>query len=268
MTESGGVRIGEAGTLGQFVSGDTYARAASGSGSDSGYAAYQGATIAQPQNYSGYIEALYGAKQDAALAQLEAAYRKNVSELDAAGKDIAPAYEAARNRTAAESVQAQRNFAEYAAAAGLNAGTAGQAQLARSVALQNNLGSLNQAQADAFSQLDLQRTALTTEYNAAIAAAKSSGSYELAAALYQEAVRVDQALVSSTLSQAQLDYNKWNANYGLWSDEQSKSQASVDRAAELGKLWLQYGVMPSPSALKALGLTQQEVQAFLDRVNP
>jgi hypothetical protein len=53
---------------------------------------------------------------------MEAAYQKNMTELDAAEAGITPAYQAARDKTAAASEQGKRSFAEYASAKGLNSG--------------------------------------------------------------------------------------------------------------------------------------------------
>lgn len=232
--------------------------------SQGGAPVYGGSTLPAASDYSAYIRELYRAKEDAALAQMEAAYQKNMTELDAAEAGITPAYQAARDKTAAASEQGKRSFAEYASAKGLNSGASGQAELARSISLQNDLSALNRAEADAFSELDLQRARLSSEYNAAIAAAKTAGAYDLAAALYQEAVRVDQSLVSTALSQAGLDYNKWSSDYTVWQNERSGSR---DSAASYGKLWLQYGLMPSDSMLAAMGISRQDAQKLIDKIN-
>jgi len=230
------------------------------------------------RDYSSYIKDMNEARQDAALAELEAAYQKNVAELEAAGAGIAPAYQAARSRAAAEREREKRNFAEYANAHGLHSGAAGQAELARGVALQHELGAIHQAEADALAELDLHRTRTANEYQAAIAAAKAGGAYDLAAALYQEAVRVDQSLVSTALSQAGLNRNKWSADYTVWQDarsradmlaaqEQSAARNATDNAASYGELWLQHGLMPSDSMLAAMGITRKEAQRLIDRAS-
>jgi len=230
---------------------------------ENGSPVYEGTTLPTSGNYSGYIRDLYSAKENAALAELEAAYQSNVATLNASEAEVAPAYQAARNQTAGASEQAKRSFAEYAGAHGLNSGASGQAELARSVALQGNLGALGQAEADAFAALDLQRTQVANEYNAAIASAKGTGSYEMASALYQEAVRADQSLVSTALSQAGLNYNKWNSDYTVWQNEQTAADTERDTMASYGYLWLQNGIMPSEAMLRAMGLSREDAQKFI-----
>ena len=238
---------------------------------------YQSTTLPTTNNYSDYISAANEAQQEAALAELESAYKNNVSTLDASAAKIAPTYQAAKNETAATSEQSKRNFSEYANASGLNSGTSGQAELARNVTLQGNLSSLNQAQADALSSVDLQRTQLTTEYNSAIASAKASGDYELASALYQEAVRVDESLVSNALSQAGLDANQWSANYTLQQDALNRvdTQAATAKAdaqtqketmAAYGQALLQLGQMPSAEYLSAMGIDANYAQTYIAAV--
>ena len=160
-------------------------------------------------NNSDYIQQMYDAKKKAGLAALKAAYDKNVATLDAAGNKIPGVYDTARNRTAAEAAKAQKNFNQQAVAAGLSSGTSAQAALANSVALQGNLNSINQAESDALAELELQRTNIATEYENAVAQAEANGNYELAAALYQEAIRVDEFYAAQQKqldAQAQQDY--------------------------------------------------------------
>lgn len=158
---------------------------------------------------SDYLKQMYEAKKEAGLAALKAAYDKNVATVDAAGKKIPGVYDSARNRTAASAAQAQRNFNQQAAASGLSSGTSAQAQLANSVALQGNLNEINTAESNALAELELQRTNLDTEYQNAVAQAEANGNYELAAALYEEKVRVDEYLAAQEAAlrkQQQQDY--------------------------------------------------------------
>lgn len=165
---------------------------------------------ASSSDYSDYLEEMYKAQKEAGLAALKAAYDKNVATVDAAGNRIPGVYNAARNQTAATAAQTQRNFNQQATAAGLGSGTSAQAQLANSVTLQNNLNALNEAEASALAELELQRTNLSTEYENAVAQAEANGNYELAAALYEEAVRMDEYLAAQEAAlrqQQQKDYN-------------------------------------------------------------
>lgn len=258
------------------------------------------------EDYSSYLEQMYAARKQAALAELRAAYEKNLAELERAEAGVGEQYQAARNQTAGASEQFKRNYAQYAAANGLNSGTAGQAELARNVTLQNDLTSINTAEADTIAQLRLQRANAETEYNAAIAQAQAQGDYELASALYQEKVRVQEALIEAEIVQQQYALQKYQLQYqalrdsvedGQWVQElEQKSQQSADElafqqqkyAASLiqsqkeaedklaqdrrealaayGKTYLSMGVMPSEAMLEAMGITQAEAQEYITAV--
>lgn len=152
-----------------------------------------GATV---NDYSDYIKEYHKAQEDAALADIENAYKKNTATLDRAGKEIPVQYEGARNQAAGNAARTQRNNDLYAAAAGLGSGTGAQARLATGVALQNNLNDINKAEAAAKADIELQRTQLATDYENAIAKAKANGNATLADALYKEYVRADESLVA------------------------------------------------------------------------
>ena len=226
---------------------------------------------AYPLNdYSDYIREMYEAKQQAALAQLEEAYEKNMAQLEHSRGEISPAYQQARNQAAALSEQQKRNFGEYAAAQGLNSGTGGQAELARSVALQNDLSQLNQAEADALAQLELQRSQTQADYNSAIAQAQADGDYQLAYALYQEKVRLDEALRQQLEQQAQWEAQQREWDYQLQRDQVSDQRYAQgleeDRQAQLaqyGQMWLSQGLMPSEEMLSAMGLDAQTARLYL-----
>ncbi len=187
------------------------------------------AAAAAPQvnDYSGYLEEMAKAKKEAAIAQLQAAYEKNLAQLDKAGEDITPAYTAARNAAAGQAEKSKRQFNEYAAANGLGSGAGGQAQLAIGNQLQGTLGDLDAREADALSALELQRTQTQLNYNAAIAKAQADGDYELAEQLYREKVRQDEAMVDQMKWQAQQDYQK--AYFG-WQQEQADRSAALQQA--------------------------------------
>ena len=173
----------------------------SGSGSRSGGGT--GASSGGVNDYSEYIEEMNRAQQEAALAELRAAYEKNLAGMDRTQQSISPTYQAARNQAAGNAARQQQAFNEYAAAYGLNSGTAGQAQLAMSNALQGNLSGIDTAEANALSDLELQRSQTEIDYNNAIAQAKAEGNYQLAQQLYTEKVRVDEALQAQIAQAAQ-----------------------------------------------------------------
>lgn len=162
-----------------------------------------GASSGGVNDYSEYIEEMNRAQQEAALAELRAAYEKNLAGMDRTQQSISPTYQAARNQAAGNAARQQQAFNEYAAAYGLNSGTAGQAQLAMSNALQGNLSGIDTAEANALSDLELQRSQTEIDYNNAIAQAKAEGNYQLAQQLYTEKVRVDEALQAQIAQAAQ-----------------------------------------------------------------
>lgn len=189
-----------------------------------------GASAPRVNDHSDYIQAMAQAKREAAIGRLQAAYEKNLAQLDQAKGEIAPAYEAARNRAAGQAAQSRRQFNEYAAAHGLASGLGGQAQLALSNHLQGTLGDLSAREADAVSKLELERAQAEADYNAALAQARSEGDYELARQLYDEKVRQDEALAQWAKWQAQQDYQ---SSYFDWQRQQARrSEERQDALAE------------------------------------
>lgn len=247
------------------------------------------------QDQSSYLEQLYAAKKAASLAALESAYKQNVAAIDRAGEGLEESYQNARNQTAGASELAAREFAEYAAAAGLNNGTAGQAELARGVTLQNNLNTLNSQEAQSIADLELQRANAETEYNSAIAQAEAQGNYELASALYQEKVRVQNALINAEIQEYQNALSEYSLNYQAqrdavgdsqwqqsfnqnmaqqqWQNAQTAQQyansqatAQKETLASYGQAFLQNGIMPSTDMLAAMGITSADAQAYINAI--
>lgn len=171
------------------------------------------------EDYSAYLEQMYAAKKASALAQLQAAYESNLAALERAGAGVADQYQAARNSTVGASELAKRNFAEYAAASGLNSGTGGQAELARNVTLQNGLNTIDTAEADTLADLELRRADAETQYNSAIAQAEADGDHALASALYQEKVRVQNALLDLEIQQQKLELERYQLSYQAQRDQ-------------------------------------------------
>lgn len=248
------------------------------------------------QDNSSYLEDLYAAQKASALSSINAAYEKNLAALDRAEVGLAESYQNARNETAGASELAKRNFAEYAAAYGLNSGAGGQAELARNVTLQNNLNSINTQEAQSAADIALQRANAEVEYNDAIVQAEQQGNYELAAALYQEKVRVQEALLNAQIQQAQMEYqayrdsvgdNQWQAsfdntvaqqdfsnyytmlqyynalaqqNYSNLTNQSAQTQSDL---ATNGWALLKAGVMPTDSMLAAIGIDSSAAQAYI-----
>jgi len=160
-----------------------------------------------------YIKDLYAQKQQASIDALNAAYSSNSATINASKAALPATYQEAKNTTAGQSAVEKANFNEYAAASGLNNGTAGQAQLSFSNQLQGNLSTLDRKQAADTAALDLQMTQLTTDWKAKVAAAFNEGNYELANALYQnyqteKAATLEQSRYDQSLATSQQQYNQ------------------------------------------------------------
>lgn len=175
------------------------------------------------------IEELNRLARESALAELRGAYEKNLAGLDRTQQAIAPTYQAARNQAAGQAELQKRQFAEYAAANGLNSGAGGQAQLAMNNALQGSLSDLSTQEASSLADLELQRSQTESDYNNAIAKARADGDYQLASQLYQEKVRVDEAMREQMMWQAQQDFQ--NAQFD-WQKQVTQGQMDSDAAQQ------------------------------------
>lgn len=204
----------------------------------------------QVEDYSDYLTRMYEAKKQSAMAELKNAYDNSVAELDRAEAGLAEGYRAARNETAGAHEQERRNFAQFAAANGLNSGTAGQAELARGVTLQNNMNTIRTAEAGAVADLTLQRAQAETEYNAAIAQAEYTGEYELAAALYEEKVRVQEALTEAEIRRQQYALERYQLQYQAQRDAVADQRYESEQALELQKYRDSLALQQAAQALK------------------
>ena len=160
--------------------GGLYGSSGGGSGSGSGY--------------EDYLRSMYGSALASQLENLKSSYEQNLSDLDASGKKTDAGYVEQKRQTTGDAAQSAANWREMANAYGLNSGAIGQANLAQSNQLQSNLNTLGTAQAAAQEEIERQRTLLGQQYQSAINEAKANNNYQLAQALYQEAVRAEEAL--------------------------------------------------------------------------
>ena len=212
---------GYAGTSGGYgggVSGGAISR------KSSGYTEPQ-----QVNDLSDYLRDMYRQQMQANLSALEGAYNANVTRLRRQGELAPRKYDAMRNLAAAQNELSRRNFGEYAAARGLNTGTSGQAELARSAELQRNLADLGAQEAEASGNLESELTALDQQYNAAVAQAQASGNADLANALYQELVRRQSAAAAQ--AEADAEQQRWLAEF-----EASRKDAADNLALAYAKL--------------------------------
>lgn len=219
------------------------------------------------EDLSDYLTQMHEAQKRAALAQINNAYQQNVNAINRAGEGVDTRYQNARNQAAGASELAARNFNEYAAASGLNSGAGGQAELARNVALQNSLGDIDTAEAQTYADLELQLANAETEYNNAIAEAEANGDAALAAALYQEKVRVQEGVIQTMMQQWQMDLQSNQFQYKQQQDAAGDQLANRQQLAQYGNAWLENGLMPSQEMLSAMGITAQDAQAYIDQLS-
>ena len=183
----------------------------------------------QVNDLSDYLRDIYRQQMQANLSALEGAYNANVTRMRRQGELAPQKYDAMRNLAAAQNELSRRNFGEYAAARGLNTGTSGQAELARSAELQRNLADLGAQEAEASGNLESELTALDQQYNAAVAQAQASGNADLANALYQELVRRQSAAAAQ--AEADAEQQRWLAEF-----EASRKDAADNLALAYAKL--------------------------------
>ena len=194
---------------------------------------------------SDYINGVYDAQLEAQKQALESAYKQKEAEYSAAEAKIPAQYDAQRNALSAQNEIEKANFNEQAAASGLNVGAGSQARLSQSNAYQQGMTALGKAQADAAANLQLERTKAKTAYQDAIQQAIKDNDARRAQALYEEAQRIDDNLVSNALNQANLDATRSSTNY-------AKMMETAQTLAHYGDF----------SGYLALGYSQDQVDAM------
>ena len=195
----------------KIVNGMYSARGGAG-GISSENVGYDVPTLPSATSQADYIKAMYDASQKAQEEALRASYEKNTGALDYQQGKIAPTYDAAANNAGAQAAIQRANFNESANASGLNTGAGSQAELSMRNAEAANISAIRKAQADAQADLDFQRSQLTLEYQNAIREAIAKNELQKAQALYEEAKRVDESLVSTAINQANLNWQIWKYN--------------------------------------------------------
>lgn len=174
--------------------------------------------------YEDYINQMYAAALEAQMAQLKSSYDKNISELDASKGEVDDTYTEQKRQTTGTNAQQAANWREMANAYGLNSGTIGQAALAQSNQLQSNLNTLESAQAAAQAEIERQRTLMGQQYQLQINQAMAENNFNKAQALYQEAVRADEALRQQ---------QQFNANLALQYAQLAQQQSQFDAEMSL-----------------------------------
>ena len=165
-----------------------------GTGGSTGGTTINWPSLSEAGSIENYLQMMYAANLQSQTLALQQAYEKNLADLATAEEQAAAAYADKQRQTAGQSAQQAAGWREVANAMGLNSGTFGQAALAQNNQLQSDLTTLNAAQAQSQAELERQRALLGQEYQNAILKAQADNNMELAYALYQEAVRQDEAL--------------------------------------------------------------------------
>lgn len=227
---------------------------------------YQAQTIPEAQDYSEYLKNLYSSNLEAALAGYEGAYNNSVAELNRAAESIPGQYQAARNEAAASYETGLRNYAEYAAANGLNSGAAAQARLSSMNQYQGNLNDIATQEGDAMADLELQRTQLANSYQTQIAQAKAENNAQLAQALYNEYIRLDDAAIDRAMNQSSLDYNTWQSVYQAYADNKDSQTEATQTLASYGWQLLNSGIMPTTEQLAAMNLDETTATTYINKL--
>ena len=148
------------------------------------------------------IRKMYESNLNSNKSQLESDYNQNLSDLGAEESKLGQIYYEQQRQAQAESDRSRQAFQEYANARGLNSGTGGQAELAQSNQLSANLNALRQSEAEKRAEVERQRQLLGQQYQKAIQKAQADNDLNLAKALYEEAVRVDESINSAAQADA------------------------------------------------------------------
>lgn len=191
-------------------------------------------TLPSYQANTGQVNSMYDAALEAALAALKSSYDRSKLEAEQAMEKISPLYQTQRNQTAANAERERMVFNEYAAATGLNSGAGGQAMLAFSNQLQNDLNDLYLGEANALTEAQNQITILTMEYQNAIAEAVASNEYERAAALLQEFQLQAQSVVETAKAQASLNLQTAQQNLSAKNSEYDRLSSNAETLAKFG----------------------------------
>ncbi len=155
-----------------------------------------------PNGQEDYIRQMYEANLAANKSQLESNYNQNLSDLGAEESKLGQIYYEQMRQAQAESDRNRQAFQEYANARGLNSGTGGQAELAQQNQLSSNLNTLRQSEAEKRAEVERQRALLGQQYQNAIQKAQAENDLAKAKALYEEAVRVDEAISAASKADA------------------------------------------------------------------
>lgn len=176
------------------------------------------------------IRKMYEASLAANKSQLESDYNQNLSDLGAEEGKLGSIYYEQQRQAQAEADRNRQAFQEYANARGLNSGTGGQAEIAQQNQLSANMNNLRQSEAEKRAEIERQRQLLGQQYQSAIQKAQADNDLNLAKALYEEAVRVDESLTNAAKADADRALQMFNI---LNSSVMSSAGSNASAYAEL-----------------------------------
>lgn len=187
-----------------------------------------------PRTDSDYINDMYDSSMASQAAQLRQTYEQGVSNLDEQKEQAQKQADASLSRTYIEAEKARKNYAEVQNAYGLTSGAMGQAQLAMGNQLQADMTAIRTAQQEADAQIERERSILAKEYATAIARAQADNDLQRAQALYEEAKREEDRLLSERENAAALmagagDYSLYAQLYGLTPEQLKRLQGENNR---------------------------------------
>lgn len=161
------------------------------------------------------VNRVYDAARELQLQQLRSAYDANVRSLRAEGEQLPALYRERKNSAAARSELEKRDFNEYAAASGLNSGTAGQAELARLNRLHSDLAALGREETDKKAALEDELRTVRLDYENRVSEAVSKGEMQRAQALLDELRTAEKSAASLAKSQS-VDDSFYQAFLDAW----------------------------------------------------
>ncbi len=236
------------------------------------YFAALGAYGGGANDQSELLRRQYEQALEASRAAALESYQSGLSDLEAERRNAEALYREQLRQTQAESDRSQRAFFERQNAYGLSSGARAQAALSMGNQNQANLTTIRTAEAAQQQELQRQRISLGRQYQSAIQQAIAQNNSELASALYQEAVRLDEALQEQQSAQAGALASYYQQLMGYNREDQLNQEerdyqdrvSEQERAYNWALAMLKLGSMPSDEMLQAAGLTREDAQRYLN----
>ena len=227
-----------------------------------------------PSVLQGYLDQWLKSAIEQQKAGIDYATDKAVNDLTRAEQDAAAQFQAQRDQVAVDEAKAKDNQALYAERRGDKGGIgAAQYDAIMANAAKNRLA-VSQAQ-----------TKLATDTARQIADLRAQGAYEKANALLSLSQQYLSQLVSLeqwaaefglSVEQFRASLDEWQKEFalkesditGIYNGQQTLESQRYQQSqlAEIGQMLLQSAVMPSPTQLQAMGMTEGEAQSIIDAV--